>query len=817
MAPEPENNLRLEIGHVLFIDLVGYSKLLIEEQRERLGQLTEIVLATAQVREAPNEQLIRLPTGDGMALVFRNSSEEPARCALEIAEALRRHPEIPVRMGIHSGPVSEVTDVSGRTNIAGAGINMAQRVMDCGDAGHILLSQRVADDLAQYRQWAPRLHDLGECEVKHGVRLRVVNLYAEDLGNPTLPVKLQHAKAQTVVAAPSPARGTPFLIALVILLASLFCLAIVALIFTPAVIKSFSRQDTAASPKAAVSATAPATPEKSIAVLPFQNLSANPENAFFTDGVQEEILTDLAKIADLKVISRASVMPYKSGEARDLHSIAKSLGVSHVVEGSVQRSGDRVRVTAELIDARSDAQLWAQHFDRQLTDIFAIQSEIARNIAEHLRAKLSRSEESAINRKPTDDIVAYEFFIRAREIVESYLDQEDQRAALLKAIGLIDDATRRDPGFVLAYCYATRAHDLLYFLGLDATPQRTVLAEAAVDTALRLQPDSSEAHFAKADYYFRCHRDYERASVELTIARPGLPNSAPFFVLAGYIGRRRGRWDEATVEFEKAVDLDPRNLNAVNLLGDHYRLLRRFDKAAQWWLAEAKEFPQNARVFHVYAAIAEFAATGQVEKLDEALGALPREINPAAGITSVRVLVALIKRDYDKASSFLEESPLLEFQDVDYTFYYPRAWYEAQIARARGDKKKAHVEFASARQVIEQRPQARAEEPRTLGVLAEIDAALGEKEKAISEAKRAVELMPISKDAYDGPLVLQCLAQVYAWTGKKQLALDAIDMLVGVPGFLDYGYLLRDPAWAPLRGDPRFEKIVASLAPKDEK
>src|SRR5437762_12541602 len=308
MPPESDDNLRLEIGHVLFIDIVGYSKLLNEEQKERLNQLVEIVLATTPVREATDQQLVRLPTGDGMALVFRRSAEEPARCALEIAEALQKHPELPVRMGIHSGPVSEVTDVSGRTNIAGAGINMAQRVMDCGDAGHILLSQHVADDLVQYRQWASRLRDLGECEVKHGVRLHLMNLYAEPLGNPEVPDKLRQRMEQTAVATRSSGRNKLLLIDLGIVIFFLLCLAIVALIFTPAVMKSLSRQGAATVSPPAPSATASTVPEKSIAVLPFENLSEEKANAYFTEGVQDEILTHLARIADLKVISRTSVM-----------------------------------------------------------------------------------------------------------------------------------------------------------------------------------------------------------------------------------------------------------------------------------------------------------------------------------------------------------------------------------------------------------------------------------------------------------------------------------------------------------------------------
>ena len=450
MASESENNLPLEIGHVLFIDLVGYSKLLIEEQRERLGQLTEIVLATGQVAKATNEQLVRLPTGDGMALVFRNSSEEPARCALEIAEALKKHPEILVRMGIHSGPVSEVSDVNGRTNIAGTGINMAQRVMDCGDAGHILLSQRVAEDLSQYRHWAPRLHDLGECEVKHGVRLHLVNLYAEELGNPALPEKFQRTKenAEASVAPQSPARSKLLLIVLLVLISLLISLAIAAIIFAPAVLKSFSGQRTAASPLATLSTPTPAVPKKSIAVLPFENLSDDKSNAYFAEGIQDEILTKLASISDLKVISRTSTAKYQS-KPDDLKAVAQELGVANVVEGTVQRAADQVRVNVQLIDARADTHLWAKTYDRAAKDVFAVESEVSQGIADALQAKLSPNEANTLATAPTKDPEAYDLFLRG-ESEQREAESSRKPEAFDRAADWYRQAIERDPNFSLA-------------------------------------------------------------------------------------------------------------------------------------------------------------------------------------------------------------------------------------------------------------------------------------------------------------------------------------------------------------------------------
>ncbi len=550
-----------------------------------------------------------------------------------------------------------------------------------------------------------------------------------------------------------------------------------------------------------------------IAVLPFENLSQDKENAFLADGVQDDVLTKLAKIADLKVISRTSVMQYR-GE-RNTRQIGNALRVSHVLEGSVRKTGTRFHMNAQLIDTRSNAHVWAEQYDGDLNEVFAIQSEIAQKVAEHLQANLSVLEKKAINQKPTGDVLAYESYIRAKDAVESYVDRDDQRRSLIEAIDLLNDATGRDPGFALAYCYCARAHALIYFLGFDSTPARTALAEQAVNAALRLSPDLSEAHLAKADCYFRCYRDYERASAELARARPGLPNSASFFMVAGYIDRRRGRWDAATGEFEKAADLDPRNLNAVNHLGDHYRQLRRFDQARRFWLKQAGQFAPHARLFEAFAAWMDFSASGQTTKFRAALQALPLEINPAAAITSVRVLIELTDHDYSEARRILTASPLSEFQDIDYTFYYPRAWYEAQIARAEGDEPKAREAWTAARQALEVKPQAHHDDPRTLAVLAQIDAGLGHKEQAISEGRRAVDLMPISKDAYDGPLVLQGLAQVYVWTGEKERAMEVLEKLVRFPGYVAYGYLLRDPIWDPLRGDPRFEKILASLAPKE--
>src|SRR5215510_1732754 len=363
MSSSGTSEVRLEIGHVLFIDIVGYSQLLITQQTEQIETLRRIVRGTAQFRAAEAEgKLLRLPTGDGGALVFRTTPEAPVLCALEIASELKKHPELKVRMGIHSGPVNAITDLNEQANIAGAGINIAQRVMDCGDAGHILLSKHVAEDLEHYPRWQPYLHDLGDCEVKHGVRVSLVNLYTDEAGNAALPTRLSTQKRSSATGKRSGGFRT-LLVAAGILIA----LVVPALIFTPAILKSlrFATGGDKTTPSS--------IQEKSIAVLPFQNLSDDKQNAFFADGVQDEVLTNLAKVADLKVISRTSVAQYKDAATRNLRDIGQALGVAHVLEGSVQRVANKVRVNAQLIDSRNDAHLWAQTYTRDLADVFGIQ------------------------------------------------------------------------------------------------------------------------------------------------------------------------------------------------------------------------------------------------------------------------------------------------------------------------------------------------------------------------------------------------------------------------------------------------------------
>jgi serine/threonine-protein kinase len=553
-------------------------------------------------------------------------------------------------------------------------------------------------------------------------------------------------------------------------------------------------------------------PAKSIAVLPFQNLSPDNAGTFFADSVQDQILTNLAKVSDLKVISHTSVQQYRNQPDRNVREIGRQLGVAYILEGTVQRGPGRVRVNAKLIDARTDSQIWAESYDRDVADLFVIQSDLAQAIVNQLQARLSAQQKAEIEEKPTQDLAAFDLYLQAKEIVDTYLEAADPGASLLKAIRLLDEATSRDPNFALAYCYAGRAHNLLYFLDLDPTPKRNLLGEAAVKNALRLRPQSAEAHLAMADHLFRCHRDYEHAQEELAIARPGLPNSVPFFNLSGYINRRQGHWTEAEREFATAVRLDPRNPNAVNLLVDTFVLERRFPEAK---LAYDRSIAVGMRepIALIRRAALDYGETGDPTTLRAAMAAAPGT-DVGGAETSWKILIALIDRNYDEARRVLAASTRADFQDVDFSFYFPRAWYEALIARAEGDKEKTAAAFTTTRAVLDSRLKNKPDDPRTLAVLAQVDANLGQKELALTEAQKALGLMPVAKDAYDGPLILQGLAQVYTWSGDNDHALEELQTLLSIPGYISYGYLKTDPAWQPLREQPRFQELLASIGPR---
>jgi TolB-like protein/class 3 adenylate cyclase/Flp pilus assembly protein TadD len=808
MSAELSPDLQLEIAHLLLIDVVGYSKLLVNDQVESLQELNRIVRSTDCFRAAEaKDKLIRLPTGDGMALLFFENLEQPAHCALEIAQALQNHPEIQVRMGIHSGPINQVPDVNDRVNIAGAGINVAQRVLDCGDAGHILLSKHVADDLGEYRHWQPYLRDLGECEVKHGLRLHVVNLCKNDLGNPQVPEKLRRRGRwkQTSGADVRPITAPRW---------PKSVLSVAVLLFAVALAVSFSTFFYRASPPTTRNLSEIATPilGNSIAVLPFQNLSDERQNAYFADGVQDEILTNLARVADLKVISRTSTMQYKTGAQRNLREIAKTLGVSYVVEGSVQRSGGRVRVNAQLIDARTDGHLWAESYDRELADVFAIENELAEQIVSQLKTKLSPQEKAAIEQKPTTDLAAHDLYIRAKTLIASSALSAPQAESLFEAVRLLNQAVERDPGFALAYYQLAEAHDVIYLQGIDHTPARLAMANGAIQSLARLRPNSGEAHLALAKHLYWCYHDYDRAREELTLAQKSLPNDPMPFQILGYIDRRQGRWPESTKNLERAIELDPQNSAFLEQIARSYECLRRYADAQRALDRAIALVPKDSAMRAGRAEI-ELHWHADARPLVSMIQAIiAKDSREAKNIAELWLNAALYDRDFDAALRALAALPIDGCHRE--TILFPRVWCEGIVAQMRGDKVAARAAFSSARNEMAKLVREQPAYAEALCALGMADAALGNKEDAIREGRRAVELLPVTKDAIIGPLLVQNLALIYAWTSEKDLAFEQLSVAAKLPGYLSYGELRLHPYWDPLRSDPRFDKIVASLAPK---
>jgi TolB-like protein/cytochrome c-type biogenesis protein CcmH/NrfG len=553
--------------------------------------------------------------------------------------------------------------------------------------------------------------------------------------------------------------------------------------------------------------------EKSIAVLPFENISEDKAFAFFADGVQDEILTDLAKIADLKVISRTSMMQYKNVSTRNLPEIAQALKVAHVLEGSVQRSANRVRVSAQLIDARNDTHIWAEKYDRDLADVFAIQSEIAEKIADQLQAKLSPKEKAAMAERPISDLGAYDLYLQAKELLyEGYVNPARERENDFKAVQLLDQVVARDPAFLLAYCLLAYAHDDIYNYYYDHTETRLALAENSIRAAIRLQPDSGETHLTQAIHFYWGYLKYDRAREELAKAQGALPNNARIFEFLGLIDRRQGRWDEAIRNLEHALDLDPRNASTIDDLGDTYFKLRRYEDAiALAYRALALE-PRNPTM-RTYPAGIGLDAHADMAPLRATLNTIEAEGPVAAAqIYDVSFDLALRERDPDAAGRALANIP--SEGNVKYAFQYPHAWYEGLLAKLRQDAPAAHAAFMAARAETEKLVRAQPGSAAALIVLARIDAELGDKEKAIQEGRTACDMLPPTKDAVLGVYLINNLSRIYALTGEKDLALEELDTVSKIPCGPSYGDLRLDPDWDALRGDPRFEKIVASLAPK---
>lgn len=557
-----------------------------------------------------------------------------------------------------------------------------------------------------------------------------------------------------------------------------------------------------------------AIPEKSIAVLPFSNLSGETESAFFADGIQDEILAHLAKVADLKVISRTSVMLYKAGTPRNAREIGRHLGVAHLLEGSVQRTKDRVRVTVQLIDARTDDHQWAEHYDREIADIFSIQTEIAQAITRQLEAKLSPREKAAVE-PSTLDIRAFDLYLRAKELIKTFHDTENWKETLLQAVRFLDEAIARDPNFALAYCWRTIAHDNLYWNGLDRTPARMELAQASATRALALVPDLGEAHLAQALVYYHGNRDYTRAFQELALAAHTLPNSAEVSSLAGFIARRQGRWDDSVRNLEKAYELDPLNPRIVNGLSVVYDLMRRYDEELALFDRAAAANPSTRNYAQLVHAQIELQR-GDLKAGRSFLNSLPADYDPNGATTWTRITLALYDRDIDTATKVLAAWKKEELVGTAGKVF-PVSYWQGMIARAGGDTTKATEAFTGARAAFDAQLVKQPDDPMLLATLGLLDAGLARKEEALREGRRAVELRPLAEDAVDGATVLSSLAMIYAWLGDVNSAIDQLRFLSRIPNGPTFGQLKYDPAWDGVRGDPRFAEMLDQLQPRPKK
>ncbi len=814
MPAEVKKEIALEIAHVLFIDIVAYSKMASDDQRAAIEKLNQIVQSTDEFRKEESEnRLLKLATGDGMALIFYHSPEDPVECALEISRSIKeQHSNLRLRMGVHSGPVSGVVDVNGRANVAGAGINTAQRVMDCGDAGHILLSKRVAEDLEQFKHWRPHLYHIGECEVKHGEKIEIVNLFTAELGNRELPEKFKRADvgaanrqsgSDSAAAKTSPKSAIskwPLIGAAVLIL-------IAALVIGSFLFWRGHEPKTSAGPSG--------IPEKSIAVLPFENLSSDKENAYFADGIQDEILTRVSKIADLKVISRTSTQHYKSAP-ENLPEIAKQLGVAHILEGSVQKSGDAVRVNVQLIKAANDSHLWADTFDRKLTDIFSVESEVAKAIADQLRVHLTGREEQVITAKPTDNVEAYDAYLRG---LAYHLRTADSPANNRGAQKYLREAVRLDPEFALAWAWLSQI-DAIGYLTLSLEPTVALRDETrqAAETALALQPSLGEAILAKGQYHYACLKDYDTAERYFEQARQFMPNNSQIPEALAYVARRRGQWDRSESYFNEAERLDPRYVNMLTQHAISYAVLRRFPEAWRKLDQVLNVVPDDMDTLAFRAAIAQ--TEGDLPRA----AALLAPLHPAADDTpalETQVYQAILERRPAPMITRLQEllakpDPALGFYKGELRFWL--GWAQ-EVA---GDHAAAQESWRKARSELEPLLKEEPENITLIGDLALTNMGLGDKVAAFAMAERARAANPIEKDAATGPTPIEIFARVAAQMGEPDRAVDALQKLLSIPYAgplatqnvpLTPALLRLDPMFDPLRNDPRFQKL-SGAAPK---
>ncbi len=788
MSIEIKKEVQLEIAHILFIDIVGYSKLSSNDQHAAVEELNQIARASEQSQRAEaTGRLIKIPTGDGMALVFYTSPEAPAQCAVEISRALKEHPRLQVRMGIHSGPVSGVVDVTERANLAGAGINMAKRVMDCGDAGHILLSKHVAEDLEEYEKWRPLLRDLGSCEAKHGMRVSVVNLYDDEFGNAKLPRRFETLqKRRTRLRWAATAAGLLALVAIV------------------AGIVLFSRYRVR---------SALAAPEKSVAVLPFENLSRDPENAYFADGIQEEVLTRLAKIADLKVISRSSTQQSQS-KPGNLAEIAKQLGVANILQGSVQKAANQVRVNVHLVNVQTGSQLWEETYDRKLSDIFVVESEIAKGIAESLQAKLTGREEQALAAKPTNNPEAYDAYLRALAFEARGNYSED---ALFKAIGYYELAVQLDPNFALAWARLSGAHALLYFNRGDTTVARRDAAKEALEHAQKLQPNSPETLLFLGYYQYWVLHDYGMAKATFARVSRMLPGNSQVSYALGAIARREGHWDESVAYWERGLALDPRNTALLTEVAFTYAALRQFSAALKLYDRALEILPNEFYLMASKAGI--YQAEGNLQEAAKSLVQVNAQTNSDAAVR-IKLTQLRLERNPTEAIRLVQARQAR----LDFASGIDKGMKQmglALVERVAGDTAQAKAAAEQARNTLEPLRKNQPDNAFVAAALAVAYATLDEKGSALNEAQRAITLVPSSKDRLSGPAFEENLALVEMIIGENSRAIATLTRLLQTPygGWLysptpiTAALLKVDPIWDPLRADPAFQKLCQEKQP----
>jgi TolB-like protein/Tfp pilus assembly protein PilF/class 3 adenylate cyclase len=789
MVPEVKKEIQLQIAHVLFIDIVGYSKLSINQQNAAIDELTRIVRATEQFQKADTaDRLIKIATGDGMALVFYTSPDAPVRCAMELSCAIKDYPRLRLRMGIHSGPVSGVVDVTGRANLAGAGLNLAQRVMNCGDSGHILLSKHAAEDLAEFEEWRPLLHELGASEVKHGVQISVVNLQGNGVGNSALPKAFQIIKQRRARR-----RG----IAIATALIGLAAIIVGAFWFSrPRIVSSL------------------AAPEKSIAVLPFENLSEDKANAYFAEGVQNEILTRLATVRDLKVISRTSTAKYQS-KPDNLKTVAQELGVSTILEGAVQKAGDKVRVNVQLIDARADTHLWAKSYDRDFKDVLKVESEVSQEIAEALRANLSPTESHALAAVRTPDTEAYDLFLRGEyefHQAESRFDAD----ALDRADSFYRQALAHDPDFAEAASALARSR---LFRHWEVSPlARAELEEvkSLIDRAMALAPNSPEAHFVLGLFFYRGRRQYETALAEFNRALELQPNNALARQYCAWVYRRRGEWERALADFQRAQELDPRDARNSIGIGETYTAMRQWKDAER---AESRALAIDPH--HALAALlllsSRLSETGDVNSARRALDDFPEAVKSltraiglggdVVGIIGIWVYLDVMQRRFIGAFQAFEKEVV----------HGDRAQLQQLAGRVvlrvlAGQTEAAKSMAEEALPLLETRLRERPDDTLAMTELSWIYLALGRSADALYLSRQAADTISIEKDAVDGPFFQIGLAQIEARADAPEQSIKRLRHLLSIPAgeVASIARFKIDPVWDPIRDRPDFQQMLSS-------